>query len=176
MVRPILHHVPPPARKQRRYNLRRIKATWPYTVQEIADLFGIHKNAVLRWLPQGLHADRTGRPFLIRGDDLVRFLDHRQNSNRRRCAPDEFFCFRCRAPRAAYLRMVDVVIETPARLRLTALCAVCDTTVNKVQSIGELAKTKERFNVQQLTGEHLIERPFASLNCEIGVSNESASQ
>jgi len=41
---------PPRPRKKRRYNVRRIKATWPYRVEEIADLFGIHKNAVLRWL------------------------------------------------------------------------------------------------------------------------------
>jgi excisionase family DNA binding protein len=39
--------------------VRLIKATWPYTVQEIAELFKIHKNAVLRWLREGLRADRV---------------------------------------------------------------------------------------------------------------------
>ena len=46
-------------RKKRRYNIRRVKATWPYTVQEIAELLGVHKNAVLRWLHDGLRADRS---------------------------------------------------------------------------------------------------------------------
>jgi hypothetical protein len=65
------------ARRKRTYNVRRIKATWPYTVQEIAELFRIHKNAVLRWLKDGLQANKDQRPFLIRGEELIRFLNAR---------------------------------------------------------------------------------------------------
>jgi hypothetical protein len=158
---------PPPLRKRRRYNVRRIKDTWPYTVQEIAELFGVHKNAVLHWLREGLCADRSQRPFLIRGDELARFLSERQNGKRQRCAPGEFFCVRCRAPREAYLGIVDIAVESPTRLRIRSLCAVCDTPVNKVQSVRDLPKIKERFHVQQLTGEHLIERAGASLNSDL---------
>jgi excisionase family DNA binding protein len=140
------HSQPLPRRKTRRYNVRRIKATWPYSVQEIAELFGIHKNAVLRWLKQGLRADRSQRPYLIRGDELARFLNERQNAKRQRCGPDEFFCFRCRVPREACLGIADIAIESPTRLRIKALCATCDTPVNKVQSVRELAKIKQRFN------------------------------
>ena len=57
----------PRPRRKHRYNLRLIKATWPYTVQEIAELFGVHKNAVLGWLKAGLKSDRSQRPFLVRG-------------------------------------------------------------------------------------------------------------
>jgi excisionase family DNA binding protein len=153
-----------PAPKKRKYNTRRIKATWPYTVHEIAELFGIHKNAVLRWLREGLRVDRSGRPFLIRGDELARFLSERQNGRRQRCAPDEFFCFRCRAPRAACLGMADVTVGSPTRLRIKALCAVCETPVNKVQSARELPRIKKQFHVQELTGEHLIERTAPSVN------------
>jgi hypothetical protein len=155
-----------PSRK-RRYNTRRIKATWPYAVQEIADLFGIHKNAVLRWLRDGLHADRSQRPFLIRGDELVRFLTQRQNGRQRRCAPGEFFCFKCRAPREACLGMADIAIESPTRLRVKALCGVCDTAITKVQSVRDLPSIRERFNVQQLTGEHLLECVGANLNSDL---------
>ena len=157
----------PRPRRKHRYNLRLIKATWPYTVQEIAELFGVHKNAVLRWLKAGLKSDQSQRPFLIRGDELTRFLQGRQNGKRRPCADDEFYCFRCRVPRAAYLDIVDIVIETPTRLRLRGLCACCDTPVNKVQSVRELANIKVRFQVQQLADEHLIERADASLNCDL---------
>jgi hypothetical protein len=157
----------PPARRKRRYNLRRIKATWPYTVQEIAELFGIHKNAVLRWLKEDLGADRSQRPFLIRGDELARFLKQRQNGRHRKCEPGEFFCFKCRAPREAYLGMADIVIESPTRFRIKALCGVCDTPVNKVQSIRDLAKIQNRFHVQQLTGGHLLNCPAPSVDCDL---------
>src|ERR1051325_2485596 len=97
--------------KKRRYNLRRVKATWPYTTQEIAELFGIRKNAVRRWLKHGLIADMTSRPFLIRGDELVRFLRARQCAVRHKCRPNQFFCFKCRRPREAFLGIADVVVE-----------------------------------------------------------------
>jgi excisionase family DNA binding protein len=72
---------PPAIGRKRRYNVRSIKATLPYTVQEVAKLLGIHKHAVLRWLKGGLYADRSQRPFLIRGDELARFLNERHSSN-----------------------------------------------------------------------------------------------
>ena len=157
----------PPPRKKRRYNVRLIKCTWPYTVQEIAELFEIHKNVVLRWFKEGLQADRSQRPFLLRGDELIRFLNERQNGRRHRCAPDEFFCFKCRVPRRAYLDMVDIVIVSPTRFRIRALCGVCDTVINKVQSVRDLAKIKNRFYVQQLTGEHLLECAAPSVDGDL---------
>ncbi len=159
---------PPRARRKRRYNVRAIKATWPYTVQEIAELLGVHKNAVLRWLKDGLGVDRSQRPFLIRGDEVIRFLKRRQDGRRCKCRPEEFFCFRCRVPREACLGIADIVIESPTRLRLQALCAVCETPVNKVQNVGELSKIRNRFHVQQLAGEHLIEPPGPRLNGDLG--------
>ena len=64
--------------------------------------------------------------------------------------------------------MADIVIESPTRLRVLALCSVCETPINKVQSVRDLPKIKERFNVQQLAGEHLIERASPSLNSDFG--------
>lgn len=144
--------------RRRRYNVRLIKATWPYSVQEIAELFAIHKNAVLRWLKAGLRANPDQRPYLIRGNELIRFLKERQLGRRRKCSPTEFYCFKCRVPSEAYLGIADITIESSTRLRVKALCAVCSTQVNKVQAARDLAKIRQRFEIQQLTGEHLLER------------------
>ena len=143
--------------RKRTYNVGQIKATWPYTVQEIAVLFGIHKNAVLRWIKEGLQVNKDQRPFLIRGEELTRFLKARQMGKRCKCKATEFYCFKCRAPREAYLGIADIAIESPARLRLKSLSATCSTPINKVQSIRDLAKIQIRFHVQQLTdgGTHI---------------------
>jgi hypothetical protein len=146
--------------------VRRIKATWPYSVQEIAELFGIQKNAVLRWLKDGLQANRDQRPFLIRGDELARFLTARQANYRRKCTATEFYCFRCRAPREAYLGIADVIIENPFRLRVKSLCSVCSTPINKVQRVCDLAKIQVWFHVQELAGEHLLDSTAPSLNSD----------
>jgi len=163
-------------RKKRQYNIRRVKATWPYTVQEVAELLGVHKNAVLRWLHDGLRADRSHKPFLIRGDELIRFLKQRQDARRRTCRPNEFFCFRCRTGREACLGMADIVIESATRLRLKALCAICETPVNKVQSVRDLPEIRDRFHVQQLTGEDLLERAGPRLNSDSEMQFETARE
>jgi excisionase family DNA binding protein len=152
---------------KRRYNLRLIKRTWPYTVQEIAELFGIHKNAVLRWLKEGLVAQRDHRPFLIPGHELERFLRARQAKRRCKCRPTEFYCFKCRAPREPYLGIADVVIENPFRLRVKALCSVCSTAVSKVQRVQDLAKIQSLFHVQQLAERHMPEAISPSLNRDL---------
>jgi hypothetical protein len=154
------------AKRKRTYNARRIKATWPYTVQEIAELFRIHKNAVLHWLKDGLQANKDQRPFLIRGEELIRFLNARQTRKGCKCTVTEFYCFKCRGPREAYLGIVDIAIESPTRLRVKSLCAICSTPINKVQSVRDLAKIQVRFHVQQLTGERLLDRTPASLNSD----------
>jgi hypothetical protein len=156
-----------PARRKRRYNVRLIKTTWPYTVQEIGELFDIHKNAVLRWLKEGLRADRSQRPYLIRGDELTRFLNQRQDGKRQQCSPGQFFCFKCRMPREAYLGIADIAIVSPTRFRIKALCSVCDTKVTKVQRVRNLARMKALFHIQQLTGEHLLECAALRLNSDL---------
>lgn len=153
-------------KKKRTYNTRLIRATWPYTVQEVSALFKVHKNAPLRWLKEGLRANCDGRPFLVRGDELIRFLKARQQSKKHYCKPDEFFCFKCRAPREAYLKIADIIIERPNRFRVKALCAVCTTPVSKVQNIQKLAEIRIRFHIQQLEGQHLIERDEPSVNSD----------
>jgi excisionase family DNA binding protein len=154
-------------KKKRTYNTRLIKATWPYTVQEIAALFAVHKNAPLRWLQEGLQANSDGRPYLIRGDELARFLNARQQSKKRTCKPGEFFCFKCRAAREAYLNIADIVIENPSRLRVKALCATCSTPVSKVQSVKKLPEIRKCFYVQQLEGLHIIEGDAPSVNSDL---------
>lgn len=128
---------------------------------------GIHKNAVSRWLKQGLRADTDKRPFLIRGDELIRFLKARQEGKKRKCGVNEFYCFKCRTPREAYLGMADVKFESPTKFRLSGVCAVCDTAVNKVQSAKHLPKILRCFGVQQLAGRHLIERADPSVKCAL---------
>lgn len=157
----------PKKRKKRTYNTRLLKATWPYTVQEIAALFHIHKGAVLRWIKEGLHADKIGGEYLIRGNELARFLSERQQKKRRKCAINEFFCFKCRTPRRAYMGIADVVIISPERFLLKGLCVECGTSINKAQGAGKLQKIQECFHVQKIEGRHIIERSEGIVNSDL---------
>jgi len=55
--------------------LRSACASWRYrnyTVEEIAKLFGVHRNTVRQWVKQGLPTSDRKRPMLILGREYRR--------------------------------------------------------------------------------------------------------
>lgn len=154
------------AKRKRSYNLRLVKATWPYSLQEIAELFGVHKNLPQRWMHEGLIADTSVRPFLIRGDELIRFLRKRQNSRKRKCALREFYCFKCRTPREAYLGIADIEIESPFRFRVKTICPVCSTSMSKVQAMSNLEKIEAGLKIQKLEDRRIKAGANPSVNSD----------
>ncbi len=52
---------------KRHPNHRRVKIHRSYTVEEIASLFGVHKNTVREWVKAGLPTCDDKRPMLILG-------------------------------------------------------------------------------------------------------------
>lgn len=71
----------PSRRKSRTYNLRLIRRDYSYMIQEIAELFSLHPNAVRRWVKNGLRTIDSHRPQLIHGTDLIEYLDRRQRQS-----------------------------------------------------------------------------------------------
>ena len=86
--------------KRRHPNHRLVKIHRSYTVEEIAKLFGIHKNTVRHWVKEGLATVDDKRPMLILGHVLIAFLQARRVKNKQTCKPGELYCVRCRAPKS----------------------------------------------------------------------------
>ena len=84
---------------KRRANHRLAKIHRSYSVEEIARLYGIHRNTVRQWLKSGLPTTDQKKPLLILGLDLAEFLQMRQARNRRTCGPGQMYCLRCREPK-----------------------------------------------------------------------------
>ena len=55
-------------------NYRLVKTNRSYSVLEVADLFGVHRNTVRQWLKSGLVACDNRRPTIIHGLALADFL------------------------------------------------------------------------------------------------------
>lgn len=152
---------------KRTYNTRLLKATMPYTVQEIAELYGLHKNVVRRWFKVGLQPIDQRKPFLVRGAELARFLKARQVARKAKCRPHEFYCLKCRAPRQPFGNMVDVIQESPRLIRVKAVCDTCGTAINKGQSLHNLPLLEKTFSVQQRTGFDLFHYTEPRLNVDM---------
>jgi excisionase family DNA binding protein len=122
----------------KRPNWRNVKIHRSYTVEEAAQLLGVAKGTVLRWVKSGdLPALKEQKPFLILGSDLQAYLKGRKR-DKQTCGPAECYCFTCRAPRNAAGRMADFWPVTAKTGNLQALCASCGGLMHKTVSLARL--------------------------------------
>ena len=119
-----------------------------YTVEEVASLFGVHKNSVRAWIKAGLPVCDARRPVLILGLDLRDYLTGKRRERKRRCGADELYCLRCREPRSPAEGMVDYIPMTAATGRLNALCPVCTAVMNRYVGAKGLDKIRVKLDVR----------------------------
>src|SRR5262249_3307302 len=95
-------------RRRRTYNVRLGPRNLTYSINEIAELFALHPQAIRQWIKAGLQTIDERKPFLIHGSELIGFLTKRQSGRKRRCRPDQFFCCRCRVPKRPRAGLVSM--------------------------------------------------------------------
>lgn len=115
----------------RRYNPARAKIHRNYSVEEIARLYGVHKNTVRNWLREGLPLIDQRRPRLVHGRDLRAFHEQRRAAMRQKCGPGEFFCLPCRAPRRPAGNMAEFVPISARSGNLRAICPECGRLMHR---------------------------------------------
>lgn len=132
---------------RRHPNHRHVKIHRSYTVEEVSDLFGIHKNTVREWIRGGLSVLDDKRPMLLAGQDISDFLQARRTKNKRRCHPGELYCVRCRAPKFPAGGMSDCVPVNETTSHLTAICPDCYCMMNQRIGMEKLAHLRSVFAV-----------------------------
>lgn len=132
---------------KRHPNHRLAKIHRNYTVDEVAGLFGVHRNTVREWVKHGLKTNDDRRPMLILGRDLVTFLQVRRAKSKRPCQPAEIYCVRCRAPRAAAGRMADYQPITETLGNLVAICSCCEAIMNRRVSLAKLVEISGQLDI-----------------------------
>jgi hypothetical protein len=154
--------------RKRHPNPRLAKIHRNYTVDEVATLFGIHKNTVRDWVKRGLPTNDGRRPMLILGRDLVAFLTARRAKNKRTCKPGEMYCLRCRAPRAPAGDMVDYLTVTATLGNLAGICSACETMMYRRVSLAKLAHVCGKLDITMRQAlEHIGERAQPTVNSDL---------
>ena len=131
----------------RRPNHRLAKTHRNYTVEEIASLFGVHRNTVREWVKRGLPTTDGKRPRLILGRDLGAFLQARRMKNKRKCQLGEMYCFKCRAPKAPAIGMVDYEPKTATTGNLIGMCPDCATIMNRRANLAKLEQFRGHMDI-----------------------------
>ena len=153
--------------KRRHPNHRLVKIHRSYTVEEIAKLFGVHKNTVRHWVKEGLATIDDKRPMLILGQVLALFLQARRQKNKQPCKPGELYCVRCRAPKLPAGNMADYSPKTEKYGNLVAICPDCNAMMNRNVSLSKIGEFYGKVDIsfpQAL--QHLIERVKPSVNSD----------
>ena len=132
-----------------------------YTVEDVAALFGVHKNTVRSWIKCGLPLLDDRRPILILGVELRGFLQKKRQSRKRRCTRFEIYCLRCRAPKRPAENMVDYSRLSESSGRLIGLCPDCHSVINRYVNVASLAEIRVVLDVSIPTAEKRINKSSA---------------
>lgn len=158
----------------RRLNRNLAKMHRNYTVEEIASLFGVHKNSVRAWIKAGLPVCDARRPVLILGMDLRNYLQGKRSERRRRCGVGELYCLRCRKPRWPAEDMVDYIPMTAATGRLNALCPVCTAVMNRYVGAKDLDEIRAKLDVRvPKSQQHISKSNLLLANCDFEWESQS---
>ena len=129
------------------YNPNRVKINRNYTYEELAAVFGVHKNTVATWVKKGLQCLNERRPFLILGSDARAYLQKRRAVKKQTCKQSELYCLRCKAPTVPAENFVEYSILSASKGRLNGFCGRCECEVNKFISLASLPVYVHVFEV-----------------------------
>lgn len=148
-------------------NPRRAKTHRSYTVEDVASLYGIHRNTVRQWIKQGLSICDRQRPLLILGSELAAFLTRKRTQNKRPCKPGEVYCVRCRAPQMPALGMAEYQPLTLTSGNLIGLCPACEGLMYRRVTLGKLGAVKGNLDITfAKAARHIDESSKPSVNSD----------
>nr|MBI1231871.1 helix-turn-helix domain-containing protein [Cytophagales bacterium] len=114
------------------YPLRLIKENYTYTVEQIAELFGLNSETVLRWIRnEGLERIPQTRPYLVHSKPLKRFLEKKQKARKHTCNVDEAYCMKCRKPRKPKINSGNATHLPNKTVRFQGRCETCSSKINR---------------------------------------------
>lgn len=156
-----------------RAGIRGIRIHRNYEVADVANILGVSRQTVLRWIKRGLPALTDRKPYLILGSDLVDFLKVRSKP-RQKCQPHECYCVRCREPRRPAGDMAEFVPLSPSSGNLRAICPVCGTLMHRRLSTANLEAVRDILDVTIVEAdEPITDTPSPSLNDHLAQEAET---
>jgi hypothetical protein len=144
--------------RKRRPNYRLVKTHRSYTVEEVARLFGMHKNTVRAWVKAGLPTCDGKRPILILGHELAEYLKARRTKNKRPLQPGEIYCVRCRAPKQPAGEMAEYQPITESLGNLIGICPDCEGMIYRRASRTKLAGIQGNLGISFSEAERQVSK------------------
>jgi hypothetical protein len=120
-----------------------------YSFEEVAAVFGVHKNTVAGWVKNGLPCLKDKRPFLILGADIRSYLQRQRSGKKQKCKQDELFCMRCKMPTKPAENFVEYFPSSKTKGCLKGFCSICECIINKFVSYESLEAYSVFFDISK---------------------------
>lgn len=154
--------------RKRHPNPHLAKTHRSYTIEEVAALYGLHKNTVREWVKHGLPLSDDKRPMLILGRALFEFLQTRRAKNKRPCKTDEIYCLRCRSPQRPAGDMAEYQPVTAVTGNLVGICPSCESMLYRRISLAKLDVFRAVLDIGLTQAlRHIGESPQPCLNSDL---------
>ena len=151
----------------KRINPRLAKLHRSFTVFELAELLGVHRNTVRQWIKEGLPVLDGAKPILILGSEFQAWWAKRTNARNRPCQPGQLYCFKCREPKAPAFGMVDYTAKNAVTGNLKAMCETCGTMMHRRTRRADIAARMPGLDVQIMQAPSSIDaQTHPSSNCD----------
>lgn len=131
--------------KKLNHNL--VKMHRSYTVADICELYGLHKNTVLQWLKNGLQTIDDHKPAMIQGLVLKSYLKKRSQVSKKKCKVNEVFCMRCKTPVVPAENKVQFIPQKLKTGQLKGSCPCCGGLIFKFCSSNKIEALSKVFDM-----------------------------
>ena len=157
-------------RRKRHPNYRLVKIHRSYTVEEIARLFGCHRNTVRDWIKRrGLPTIDDRRPMLIHGRDLVDFLQARRRRTSGSASRVKYIAFAAARHRNRPAIWPTTSLLPTTRGNLVAICSSCESMIYRRVNLGKLEQVRGNLEVTMPQAlPHIVESSRLSVNSDLG--------
>ncbi len=132
---------------KRRYNPRLAKIHRSYTVEEVAALYGVHKNSVRQWVKHGLAVCDNQRPMLILGSDLRNFLFQKRTKNKCPLKANEIYCLKCRKGKVPAEGIADYEPITATGGNMVGICPDCESMMYRRISLTQIDQIQGKLAI-----------------------------
>lgn len=133
----------------KRINPRLAKLHRSYSVIELADILGVHKNSERGWVKAGLPTVDSTRPVLIHGSEFQEWWGKRCKAEKRPLQPGQLYCFKCHEPKAPALGVVEYTATNAVTGNLNAMCETCGTLMHRRSRLADLGANMPNIEVQR---------------------------
>lgn len=131
---------------KRSYDPRKVKRHRSYTVQDLAELYGVGTRTVRQWIKlHGLPVLEGSYPVMMHWLDIRNWMKAWQAARKWTCAADEMSCLKCRGPRKVKAGTFRVAKSNKATLMLHGDCETCGKPMNRATSREKLEADKANF-------------------------------